>query len=150
MSLLTGWIFYEALKQDSRLAEMTGGRIYSTAIEVPPTEEDNTPLPYIILMAGNGQNDQQTKEGFEGDYDRTNISAEIAADGTDAVLELAEMVRQSVCRYMTAVHDGEVESENAHLLPEDYAVSWSDVAWDWTKPCHYMTIYWECDTKNEF
>lgn len=149
MSLLTGRIFYEAIKQDAELMEMIGGRIYATAIEVPPTDEDNTPLPYIVLMSDQLTNDQATKESFEGDYDQITISAEIAADGTDQLLELANKVRHTVCDYLTAVQDGEVESENADLLPEDYQFSASAVAWDWVKPCHYMTLFWACDTKRD-
>lgn len=146
MSLLTGRIFYEAIKQNAELMEMIGGRIYAIAIEVPPTDEDKTPLPYVILMSQQLQNDQGTKEGYEGDYDQITIAAEIAADGTDEVLELAEKVRNVVHDYLTAVRDGDVESPNANLLPEDYQFSASDVAWDWVKPCHYITLFWVCDT----
>lgn len=149
MSLLTGRIFYEAIKQDAELMEMIGGRIYATAIEVPPTDEDKTPLPYVILMSEPLSNEQSTKDGFEGDYDQITISAEIAADGTDEVLALADKVRHTVCDYLTAVQDGEVESENEHLLPEDYQFSASGVAWDWMKPCHFMTLSWACDTKRD-
>ena len=147
MSLLTGRIFYEAIKQDVKLMEMIGGRIYATAIEVPPAEEDKTPLPYIILMSEQLTNDPSTKDSFEGDTDQITIVAEIAADGTDELLDLADKVRHTVCDYLTAIQDGEVESQNAHLLPEDYQFSASGVAWDWIKPCHYMTLSWACDTK---
>ena len=96
MSVLTGKVFYEALKQNEDVMRETGGRIYSTAIEVPPMDEDTTPLPYIILMANGGNNDQTRKDDFEGVTDHVQIAAEIAADGTDAVLDIANMVRAAI------------------------------------------------------
>lgn len=147
MSLLTGRIFYEALKQDKELDKMVGGRIFSTAIEVPPAEEDNTPPPYIILMYGRLSNDQGSKDGYEGESDMIGISASINARSTDEVLDIAEKVRNTVLDYMNAVKDGMVESENAYLLPDDYAFSASGVEWNWEKPCYTITLFWDCDTK---
>ena len=43
-------IFYNALTADSEIASATGGRIFSTCVEVPPMENDNTPLPYIVIV----------------------------------------------------------------------------------------------------
>lgn len=148
MSVLTGKVFYEALKQNEDVMRETGGRIYSTAIEVPPTDEDTTPLPYIILMANGGNNDQTSKDDFEGATDHVQIAAEIAADGTDAVLDIADMVRAAIHNYFTAVRSGEITSELADLIPEDYVFSWDPVAWDWSKPCHFTTLHWACDTNN--
>ena len=42
-------IFYAALMANETIVSDTGGRIFSTCVEVPPTEADNTPLPYIII-----------------------------------------------------------------------------------------------------
>ena len=42
-------IFYNALTADSEIASATGGRIFSTCVEVPPMDQDNTPLPCIIV-----------------------------------------------------------------------------------------------------
>ena len=148
MSVLTGKVFYEALKQNEDVMRETGGRIYSTAIEVPPMDEDTTPLPYIILMANGGNNDQTSKDDFEGATDHVQIAAEIAADGTDAVLDIANMVRAAIHDYFTAVRSGEITSEFADLIPEDYVFSWDAVAWDWSKPCHFTTLHWACDTNN--
>ena len=146
MSLLTGKLFYEALKHDADLMQVTGGRIYSTAIETSPMDEDKTPLPYIILMMNGGSNDQTTKDGFEGMTDQVQIAAEIAADGTDTVLEIADQVREAIRNYFTDVQSGAVETENADLLPNDYVFTWDPVSWDWSKPCHFTTLHWACDT----
>lgn len=149
MSVLTGKVFYEALKLNEDVMRETGGRIYSTAIEVPPMEEDTTQRPYIILMANGGSNDQTYKDDFEGETDRVQIAVEISADGTDAVLDIANMVRRAIRDYFTAIRNGEKESELADLLPDDYIFTWDPISWDWSVPCHFTTLHWQCDTKNQ-
>lgn len=149
MSILTGKVFYEALKHSEDVMRVTGGRIYSTAIEVPPMDEDTTPRPYIILMANGGSNDQMCKDGFEGETDHVQIAVEIAADGTDAVLDIANMVRVAIRDYFTAVRGGEIQSELADLIPENYTFTWDAVSWDWTCPCYFTTLHWHCDTNNQ-
>ena len=44
-------IIYAALTADPVLSILAGG-IHSTCIEVPPTDADNTPLPYILRKKG--------------------------------------------------------------------------------------------------
>ena len=83
-----------------------------------------------------------------GQASDVQIAAEIAADGTDAVLDIANMVRAAIHDYFTAVRSGEITSEFADLIPEDYVFSWDAVAWDWSKPCHFTTLHWACDTNN--
>ena len=43
-------IIYNALRADADLMTAVGGRIVSTCFEVSPDEQDNTPLPCIIVM----------------------------------------------------------------------------------------------------
>ena len=54
-------IIYEAIAANETLQTETGGRIHSTCIEVPPTDDDNTPLPYIIIAEEQLQNEQGTR-----------------------------------------------------------------------------------------
>jgi hypothetical protein len=42
-------IFLDALKADESIMQLTEGRIYSTCVDIPPMDDDNTPLPYIII-----------------------------------------------------------------------------------------------------
>lgn len=148
MGLQTGRVFYEALEQDSELVQAVGGRIYSTAIDIPPMEEDNTPLPYLILTIDGLRNDPSDKEGFEGHFDVLTISVEVAGEDTDGVAALADHVRGTVRDYFERILSGEVQSDNEHLLPEDFTdVSMSGIQWDWEKPCYWTTISWTCDVK---
>ena len=64
-------IIYDAIRSDASLMAAIGGRVVSTCFEVPPTEDDNTPLPNIIITDDGFQNNVTTKdcvwEGGEGD-----------------------------------------------------------------------------------
>ena len=42
-------IIYNAICADADLMEAIGSRVKSTCFEVSPDEQDNTPLPYIIV-----------------------------------------------------------------------------------------------------
>ena len=53
-------IIYNAIKASEAVSTETAGRIYSTCIEVPPTEDDNTPLPYIVITDGGYTNELGT------------------------------------------------------------------------------------------
>ena len=55
-------IIYDAIKADSDLMTAIGGRVVSTCFEIPPTDEDNTPLPNIIITDDGFQNQQTTKD----------------------------------------------------------------------------------------
>ena len=42
-------IIYDALTSDSGVTDVVpAARIFSTCVEVPPMDRDNTPLPYLI------------------------------------------------------------------------------------------------------
>ena len=51
-------IIYAAITGDSSLVSLTDGNIVTCCFEVPPDIEDNTPLPYIIIVEDPTQNDQ--------------------------------------------------------------------------------------------
>ena len=74
-------IIYDALTADNGIGLLLRGGIHSTCIEVPPTEDDNTPLPYIIITDDPFQNETGTKDDLWGsDTDRVQASVEIAAN----------------------------------------------------------------------
>ena len=130
-------IFYAALTADETVMTLTQGRIYSTCIEVPPTEDDNTPLPYIIILDNAYQNDQATKDNvWESDIDRVQASVIISACSPAEVKQLRRLVRKAIAGYVISMTDN-----------QPYLTSSSNegIAWDWMKPCYYDTLHYQCD-----
>ena len=133
-------IFYEALNADAGIVMRTGGRIFSTCAEVPPTEKDNTPLPYIIITDDGLQNDQGTKDDvWESDEDHVQASVEISAKSPKEVKRLARMCRRAIAAYIKTM------DEPPYLT----ALTTNGTAWDWTKPCYYKTLQYQCDIDND-
>ena len=130
-------IIYNALTADNQVMSAIGGRIKSTCIEVPPTDEDNTPLPYIIIEEESSQNDQGTKDDvWESDVDIVNVGVIVSATSPKAVKRLRRMVRKAVGSYIESMTED---------IPYLRSLSWEGIAWDWTKPCYYDTLHYQCD-----
>ena len=146
MSLNTDEIFYNALRTDTSIMRETKGEIHSTCIEVPPMEKDKTPLPYIIIMFDGGANDAITKDDFEGEEDNVTVSVEISAKSRKTLGRLAEMAREAIHRYLCNIDES---APDFSLRPDDYQISFSPVSWDWTKPCYFQTLTYQCSTKNK-
>lgn len=145
MTFDTDLLIYNALKADGEIMEATNGRIISTCIEVPPTEKDNTPLPYIIVGYDGMNEDNSNKDAsFGTDNDIEDVFVEVSASSRNALVPLMRRIRKCVHDYMVAAQ------ERGEDVPEDYSVSASGVAWDWTKPCYYQTMNFHCSTNNDF
>ena len=130
-------IIYEAIIANETLQTETGGRIQSTCIEVPPTDDDNTPLPYIIIAEEQLQNEQGTKDNvWEGDMDHVAVSVIISANSPADVKRLRRLVRQAIAKYVE-------EHETGYLYLT--SLTYDGIAWDWTKPCYYSTLHYKCD-----
>lgn len=165
MALELDEIFYAALTADSTIMEACGyvaptpgtpadgntpatpgdpgtpARIYSTCVEVPPTENDNTPLPYIIITDDGLQNDQGTKDDvWESVEDHVQASVEISAISPKEVKRLARLCRKAIADYIATMI-----GERPYLT----ALTTNGTAWDWTKPCYYKTLQYQCDVTNE-
>ena len=94
-------IFYAALMANETIVSDTDGRIFSTCVEVPPAETDNTPLPYIIIMDEGLQNDQGTKDDvWESRDDRVQASVQISAVSPKEVKRLTRIVRKAIADYI--------------------------------------------------
>lgn len=129
-------IIYDALTADQTVATETNGRIISTCVEVPPTEDDNTPLPYIIIAEEPGQNETGTKDSmWEGADDVVNVGVIISAVTTSDVKRLRKLVRAAVERHVATLQEP----------PYLQSLSWDGIAWDWMKPCRYDTLHYQCD-----
>lgn len=137
-------IIYDAIKADTELMTAIGGRVESTCFEVSPTEADNTPVPYIIVTDDGFQNQVESKdEGWEGSEDRTQTGVEVAADSPKEVKRLIRMVRQAVNAYIEQMWD------DGEDIPELDSLSSDGLAWDWTKPCYYQRLTYQCITKSD-
>jgi hypothetical protein len=133
-------IFYAALMANETIVSDTDGRIFSTCVEVPPAETDNTPLPYIIIMDEGLQNDQGTKDDvLESRDDRVQASAQISAVSPKEVKRLTRIVRKAIADYITTM-----EGNRPYLQ----SLTTDGTAWDWTKPCYYKTLVYQCDVTN--
>lgn len=133
-------IFYNALTADETIVSDTDGRIYSTCVEVPPTDADNTPLPYIIIMDDGLQNDQTTKDDiWESEDDRVQASVQISAVSPKEVKRLTRLCRKAIANYIASM-----SGEKPYLI----SLTADGTAWDWTKPCYYKTLNYQCDVTN--
>ena len=134
-------IIYEAITANETVMTLTSGRIYSTCIEVPPTEDDNTPLPYVIITDDPYQNDLSTKDAvWEGNWDRVQSSVIIVSTSPAEVKQLRRLIRQAIASYVISM------TKNVPYL---ISASNEGINWDWMRPCYYDTLHYQCDMANE-
>ena len=131
-------IIYAAITGDSSLVSLTDGNIVTCCFEVPPDIEDNTPLPYIIIVEDPTQNEQGTKDDvWDSDYDSAQVSIEIAATTKAEVKQLRRMVRKAIREYVSIM--------DYASRPDLKSFSNEGIAWDWLKPCYYDRLHYQCD-----
>ena len=132
-------ILYNALRADADLMAAVDDRVESTCFEVSPEEQDNTPLPCIIVTDDGLTNEPGTKDTeWESDEDRVQASIEVDAESPKAVKQLLRMVRRAVSDHIAQMAD------NGEDIPCLQSVQTSGVAWDWMKPCYHGTITYQC------
>lgn len=133
-------ILLDAIEANDELVTITGSRVYDTANEVPSWQDDNTPLPYIVVIENGSQNDQATKDSvWEGDTDHCNASIIICAETPDKVRSMRRKVRKAVEDYIVSM------AEQGETIPYLTASSNEGVAWDDVKPCYNDAIHYQCD-----
>ena len=137
-------IIYDAIREDSDLMTAISGHVVSTCFEVSPTDADNTPLPYIIVTDDGFQNQVESKDdSWEGTEDRVSVGVEVAAESPQEVKRLILKVRQAVASYIEQMYD------DGEDTPELDSLSSDGLAWDWTKPCYYQRLSYQCITNTE-
>ena len=130
-------IIYNAITANETLMSLTGRRIKSTTFEVPPTDEDNTPIPYIVIYEDQSQNDQGTKDNvWESNRDTVNVGVEIAATSPADVKRIRKLIRKSVMDYVLSN-----ETDITQLL----SLTYDGIQWFWEKPCYYDTLHYSCE-----
>lgn len=138
-------LLYNALKADADIMQAVSGRIVSTCFEVGPDEDDNTPLPCIIITDDGLQNAPEDKDyTWESDEDRVQASVEVDAESPKAVKQLMRMCRKAIADYIRELND---DGEEVPILE---SVQSNGIAWDWMKPCYHSTITYNCLIKNEY
>lgn len=137
-------LFFNALMEDADLVLAVGGRIESTCFEVSPDEQDNTPLPFIIVT-DDGLSNQPTDKDIEWEAGEDRVQASVEVDGRDPkeVKKLIRMVRKAIANYITSLY------EKGEEIPCLQSVQTNGVAWDWMKPCYHSTITYQCDVQND-
>lgn len=137
-------IIYDAIRADEELMTAISGHVVSTCFEVSPTDADNTPLPYIIVTDDGFQNQIESKDdSWEGTEDRVSVGVEVAAESPQEVKRLIRMVRQAVASYIGQMYD------DGEDIPELDSLSSDGLAWDWSKPCYYQRLTYQCITNTE-
>lgn len=139
-------LFFNALMADADLVQAVGGRshIESTCFEVSPDEQDNTPLPCIIVTDDGLANNLTNKDAvWEGEEDRVQASVEVDAKDPKDVKALIRMVRKAITNYITSLY------EKGEYIPTLQSLQTNGVAWDWMKPCYHSTITYQCDVDND-
>lgn len=132
-------IIYDAINADADLMEAIGNRVVSTCFEVPPTEDDNTPLPNIIITDEGFTNQETTKDCvWEAVEDLVQVGVEVAATSPEEVKTLIKTVRRDVEQYIASMYD------NGDVVPELDSLVSDGLAWDWMKPCYYQRLTYTC------
>ena len=147
MSLITDQVFYNALRQNADLMAMVGGRIENTSIPVPDDDLANQQLPYIIITYDGMQNEGFTKDDdYEGNVDKVQIGIDAAASDRETLGDIMQSVRATVKEYFANAEEG---SDDYDLVPFNYALKATPVAYDSLVPCYYQSLQYECDTNPE-
>lgn len=141
-----GKIIYDAITADSALMQTVGNRVKSTCFEVSPTEKDNTQLPYLIVMDGDVFPSQTTKDdGWMPSTFTQPVSIEIGANSSNEVWDLMFAIMQAIANYIEQL------AEDGHRVPyllPGFPKANEKIAWDWTKPCYFNTVYYAADIDN--
>ena len=132
-------LIYDAICADDDLMDAIGGRVESTCFEVSPEEQDNTPVPYLIVTDDGFQNNLGTKDTiWEGDEDAVRATVEVAGNSPAEVKQLVKMVRRAVENHMVSLCN---EGEDT---PQLDSLQSQGIAWDWMKPCYYQHLMYNC------
>ena len=136
-------ILYDALTADTGLMDSIEGRIESTCFEVSPEEQDNTKLPYLIVMDDGLQNTDGSKDTcWESEDDRVQASVGIAGRSPREVKQLRRHVRKAIARHIRQM------AEDGEEVPELQTLQSNDISWDWIKPCYHTTLSYVCFVDN--
>ena len=135
-------ILFDAITSDAGLMQAVGDRVKSTCFEVNPDEQDNTPLPYIVIRDLGKQPAQETKDtGWMPQEWLVNVGIEIGAESPNEVDALTMKAMRAVNNYMrTLSSQGAAVPYLKSGFPQTKGVDW-----DWMKPCYWDIVTYQCD-----
>jgi hypothetical protein len=138
-------IFFDAITADAELMQAVGGRVKSTCFEVSPEEQDNTPLPYIVIRDLGKQPSQTTKDDeWMPSQWRVGAGVEVGAKSPNEVDALVMKAMKAIAEYISNIAG---QGEEIPWLNEGFPQT-QGVAWDWTKPCYFDVAHYQCDVDN--
>jgi hypothetical protein len=135
-------ILFDAITADADLMQAVGGRVKSTCFEVSPDEQDNTPLPYIVIRDLGKQPSQTTKDD-EWMPSQWNVGAgiEVGAASPNEVDALVMKAMKAIANHISTLAS---QGEEIPYLNEGFPQT-QGVDWDWTKPCYWDLAQYQCD-----
>lgn len=137
MSLATDKFFIEALFASHAVKTAFEGRIFDTAR--PEIDEEEDKIPYLIVTNEGVQNVTESKDDVgESDTDNVTISVLVVATDRQHLAELSQLIR-------TTLRNAITEDDNEII---DYSFSAGAIQYDGMKPCHFVTLNYQCETEN--
>ena len=135
-------LLFDAIVADEELMQAVGGRVKSTCYEVSPDEQDNTPLPYIIVIDEGKQPAQTTKDDeWMPSQWRVGAGVEVGAKSPNEVDALIMKAMKAIAEYISTLAS---QGEEIPWLNEGFPQT-QGVQWDWTKPCYWDIAHYQCD-----
>ena len=135
-------IFFDSITADADLMQTVGSRVKSTCFEVSPDEQDNTPLPYILILDEGKAPAQTTKDDeWMPSQWRVGAGVEVGAKSPNEVDALMMKAMKAIAAYISTLAS---QGEEIPYLNEGFPQT-QGVAWDWTKPCYFDVAHYQCD-----
>ncbi len=138
-------LLFDAITADAELMQAVGGRVKSTCFEVSPDEQDNTPLPYILILDEGKQPVQTTKDDeWMPSQWRVGAGVEVGAKSPNEVDALVMKAMKAVANHISTLAS---QGEEIPYLNEGFPQT-QGVNWEWTKPCYFDVAHYQCDVTN--
>ena len=135
-------IFFDAITADAELMQAVGNRVKSTCFEVSPDEQDNTPLPYIIIRDFGKQPAQTTKDDeWMPSMWRVNAGVEVGAISPNEVDAIMMKAMKAIANHMQTHYS---QGTDIPYLNEGFPQT-QGISWDWMKPCYFDVAHYQCD-----
>ena len=153
MGLLTDSFFIQALESNEPLVAMLPAHGFYNNVAYPDVDMQNADLPYIIVNNDGGRNEGMSKDDMmEGPVDQVNISIRIVGRNREELNEMAVAVRKTIHDYVVDAQSRVIDKEpqeGDELCPNDYAFSFSEIAYDMLKPSVTLILNYDCETDND-
>ena len=127
-------ILFDAIKANADIVAMTNGKIYSTCVEVPEFNAQNTQAPFIVVMDEPFTNDLGTKDNvWESGMDHVKAGVVITGNSRKQVGELRRLVRKAIADYIATL------DESPYLTGvSNEGIVWNDVTFYYDDMIHYQ------------